>query len=419
MAGRQQPIHYDVLIVGAGHGGAQTAIALRQAKFEGSIAIIGDEPDPPYERPPLSKDYLSRDKGFDRILIRPLAFWADKGVTLRLGERVIAVDANAHRVEIASGDRIDYGRLVWATGGRARRLSCAGGDLRNVHSVRSRADVDRIMADLPAVERVVVIGGGYIGLETAAILTKLGKHVTVLEAQQRVLARVSGEPLSRFYEAEHRAHGVDVRLGVTVDSIEGDDGIARGVRLANHTVLPADMVIVGVGIIPSVEPLLAAGAEAADGVLVDSSCRTSLHDIYAIGDCAAHANSFANGSVIRLESVQNANDMANVVARVITGTPQSYCATPWFWSNQYDLRLQTVGISSGYDQAVVRGDLVNRSFSIIYYRHGQVIALDCVNSTKDYVGGRKIVESSAIIAPEAMCDTSLSLKEIMEAHGEH
>ncbi|MCW6536848.1 NAD(P)/FAD-dependent oxidoreductase [Sphingomonas lycopersici] len=407
--------HYDVLIVGGGHGGAQAAVALRQRKFAGTIAIVGDEPELPYERPPLSKDYLSREKEFERILIRPAAFWADKEVAMLLGRRVVSVEAAAHRVTTDDGATIDYGKLIWATGGSPRRLTCDGHDLTGVHAVRTRADVDRLMGELEATRRVVVIGGGYIGLEAAAVLAKLGKQVTVLEALPRVLARVAGEPLSRFYEAEHRAHGVEVRLGAMVAGLEERDGAVSGVRLGDGEILPCEMVIVGIGIVPAVEPLIAAGAAGGNGVDVDAHCRTSLADIYAIGDCAAHESGFAGGARIRLESVQNANDQAMTVAKSITGEPQAYDAVPWFWSNQYDLRLQTVGLSTGHDEVVVRGDIAARSFSVIYLKAGRVIALDCVNATKDYVQGRALVVGGAAIAPERLADASVPLKEISAA----
>jgi 3-phenylpropionate/trans-cinnamate dioxygenase ferredoxin reductase subunit len=403
---------YDILIVGAGHAGAQAAIALRQNKFEGTIAIVGDEPELPYERPPLSKDYLAGEKPFERILIRPAAFWPERGVDMLLGRHVVSVDPAAHRVTTADGATIGYGRLIWATGGSPRSLVCAGHDLAGVHAVRTRADVDRLMGELASTTRVVVIGGGYIGLEAAAVLTKLGKHVTVLEAMDRVLARVAGEPLSRFYEAEHRAHGVDVRLGVKVDCIAETNGRATGVRLADGEILPCEMVIVGIGIVPAVEPLLAAGADGGNGVAVDALCRTSLPDIFAIGDCALHANAFADGAEIRLESVQNANDMANALAKTLTGNPTDYHAVPWFWSNQYDLRLQTVGLSIGYDAVVTRGDPATRSFSLIYLKHGRVIALDCVNMVRDYVQGRALVVEGKSPDPAKLADTNVALKEL-------
>nr|MDQ2879579.1 FAD-dependent oxidoreductase [Pseudomonadota bacterium] len=367
---------YDILIVGAGHGGAQAAIALRQHRFGGTIGIIGDEPEPPYERPPLSKEYLAGEKPFERILIRPAAFWGEREIDLLLGQRVERVDPAAHRVTTADGATIGYGQMIWATGGAPRRLTCAGHHLAGVHAVRTRADVDRMSHELHDTAHVVVIGGGYIGLEAAAVFTKLGKRVTVIEALPRVLARVAGEALSRFYEAEHRAHGVDIRLDTAVACIEERGGRASGVRLSNGDIIACDLVVVGIGIVPAVEPLLAAGAEGGNGVDIDAFGRTSLRDIFAIGDCAAHENAFADGARIRLESVQNATDLATTVARTILGDPAPYRAVPWFWSNQYDLRLQTVGLSIGYDDTVVRGDPATRSFSVVYLRGGKVIALD-------------------------------------------
>jgi 3-phenylpropionate/trans-cinnamate dioxygenase ferredoxin reductase subunit len=406
--------HFDVLIVGGGHGGAQAAIALRTQGFAGSIAILGREDEPPYERPPLSKEYLAQEKPFERLYLRPREYWADKAVELLLGREVTAVDPAARQVTCADGSALGYGELVWATGGDPRRLTCPGAELAGVHYVRTRADVDALMAELPQVTRAVVIGGGYIGLEAAAVLTKLGKAVTLIEALPRVLARVAGEDLSRFYEAEHRAHGVDLRTGCGVEALLGE-GRVSGVRLADGTEVPGDVVIVGIGIIPCVEPLLAAGAGGGNGVLVDDRCRTSLPHVFAIGDCAAHANHFAEGAVIRLESVQNANDQATVVAKVITGQDASYGATPWFWSNQYDLKLQTVGLSTGHDATVLRGDPATRSFSVVYLKQGKVIALDSVNCAKDYAQGRKLVEQALAADPAKLADPAVPLKDLIPA----
>lgn len=404
-------MHFDVVIVGAGHGGAQATIMLRQQKFEGTIAMIGEEPEIPYERPPLSKEYFGGEKPFERILIRPAKFWEEREVTMLLGRRVAAIDPEAHSVTTADGETIRYGKLIWATGGAPRMLPIPGGSLPGVQGVRTRADADAMKAASEKAGQIVVIGGGYIGLEAAAVLSKFGKRVVLLEALPRVLARVAGEPLSRFYEAEHRAHGVDVRLNVQVEAIEGE-ARATGVRLAGGEVIPADLVIVGIGIIPAVEPLLAAGATGGNGVAVDEYCRTSLPDIFAIGDCAAHANQFADGATIRLESVQNANDMANTAAKAICGDLQPYSAVPWFWSNQYDLKLQTVGLSTGYEDIVVRGDPAERSFSLIYLKQGRVIALDCVNAVKDYVQGRALVTGRVVADKSALADPAQPLKEL-------
>ncbi|HZG34083.1 MAG TPA: FAD-dependent oxidoreductase [Sphingopyxis sp.] len=407
-------MQFDVVIVGAGHGGAQVAVSLRTQKFEGSIAIIGDEPELPYERPPLSKEYFAGEKEFERIQIRPAKYWDERAVTMLLGKRVVSVDPAAHTVTTDAGETIGYGKLVWATGGSPRMLPIPGGNLPGVQGVRTRADADAMKAASENAAQVVVIGGGYIGLEAAAVLRKAGKPVVLLEALDRVLARVAGEDLSRFYEKEHRDHGVDLRLGVQVEAIEGETR-ATGVRLASGEVIPADLVIVGIGIVPAVEPLIAAGAAGGNGVLVDHHCKTNLPDVYAIGDCAAHANDFAEGAVIRLESVQNANDQANVVAKGICGDEARYHAIPWFWSNQYDLKLQTAGLSSGHDQTVLRGDPAARSFSIVYLRAGKVIALDCVNATKDYVQGRLLVTAGLQATPEQLADAETPLKALLPA----
>jgi 3-phenylpropionate/trans-cinnamate dioxygenase ferredoxin reductase subunit len=404
---------HDVIIVGSGHGGAQAAIALRQHGFEGSILMLGRDSNPPYERPPLSKEYLAREKPFERILIRPEQFWAERDIALMPGAIVSAIDPAAHALTLASGESLTYGRLIWAAGGDPRWLSCPGAELRGVHCVRDRHDADAIMAGLDAGARtVVVVGGGYIGLEAAAVLVKLGCKVTLLELQPRLLSRVAGEELAAFNAAEHRAHGVDIRLETGVESIEGEDRVT-GVKLSSGEVLPADMVVVGIGIVPAVGPLVLAGAAGANGVDIDEYCRTSLDDIYAIGDCAAHANPHAQGAVIRIESVQNATDMATVAAKAICGDPQPYRAMPWFWSNQYDLRLQTVGLSLDHDAAILRGDPGTRSFSVVYLRGGKVIALDCVNATKDYVQGRKLIEAAIAVTPEQVADAQVPLKDLL------
>lgn len=401
----------DVLIVGAGHAGAACAIALRQLKFAGRIRVIGSEPELPYERPPLSKEYLGGEKPFHRILIRPEAFWDEREIDFSLNTTVSSVDSTRHTVTTECGKTFAYKQLVWAAGGAPRPLDCDGRALGGVHSVRSRADVDRMMSELPNVSSVVVIGGGYIGLEAAAVLTKLKKNVILLEALDRVLARVAGEPLSRFFEATHRAHGVDVRLGVGVDCILGQDRVV-GVRLVDGEVLQADMVIVGIGIIPAVNALIAAGAEGGNGVMVDNHCRTTLPDIFAIGDCALHANRFADSAAIRLESVQNANDQATIAAKAIIGEPSDYDAVPWFWSNQYDIKLQTVGLSAGFDLTVLRGEPGRGSFTVAYIKENRIIALDCVNAVKDYVQGRRFILSGERVDLDRLSDESIPIREL-------
>jgi len=410
------PGHADVVIVGTGHGGAQAAIALRQHGHEGSILMIGRDNAPPYERPPLSKEYLAGDKGFERIMIRPEKFWAEKNIGLKLGAAVTGLDPQAHRLTLSDGSSVTYRKLIWPGGGDPRRLPVPGAVLPGVFYVRDKADADAMMAALAGgARRAVVIGGGYIGLEAAAVLRKLGCEVVLVEMLPRLLARVAGEELSDFYAAEHRRQGVDVRLNTGVHAVLGEAaGQVTGVKLDNGEEVACDMVIVGIGVVPAVAPLIAAGAAGSNGVDVDFCCRTTLDDVYAIGDCAAHANAFADNAVIRLESVQNAHDMANTVARAIMGEKEPYHALPWFWSNQYDLKLQTAGLSIGFDQTVLRGDPATRKFTVVYLKNGHPIAFDCVGTMKDYVQGRKLLESGCgKIDPALLADPEVALKDLM------
>jgi 3-phenylpropionate/trans-cinnamate dioxygenase ferredoxin reductase subunit len=397
---------FDVLVVGGGQGGAQIASTLRQQQYAGTIAIVSDEADAPYERPALSKEYLAGEKTFEKMLLRPISAWEGTKIELRLGKRVTEIDSRAHVAKLEDGTPIGYGTLVWSAGGAPRKLSCTGHDWGGVHAIRSRADVDRLKNELETKSTIVVIGGGYIGLEAAAVLSKLGKRVTIVEAQDRVLSRVAGAELSRFYEDEHRKHGVDLRFHAKVDAID-----ATGVHLEGGDHLPAEIVIVGIGITPTIEPLRAAGAttdaKECDGVLVDLQCRTSLPDVFAIGDCAAHPNVHAGGRTIRLESIQNANDQAAIVAKTICGKSERYEALPTFWSNQWDLKLQTIGLAHGHDATIIRGNLSDRKFSIVYLFQGRVIALDCVNAMKDYVQARALIASGRTFDANALRDKEL------------
>jgi 3-phenylpropionate/trans-cinnamate dioxygenase ferredoxin reductase subunit len=407
---------FDCIVVGAGHAGAQTAISLRQQGYHGSIAVIGEEPELPYERPALSKDYLGGARTFERLLLRPPGFWAESAIAMLPGRCVTTIDPIHHAVTCADGTSFRYGSLVWAAGGKPRSLSCPGSDLAGVYKIKSRADVDAIAAALPRARNICIVGGGYIGLEAAAVLVKSGKSVTLLEAMGRVLARVAGEALSSFYEREHRAHGVDLRLDAKVRELRDEKGRVTSVVLDDGEVVPADVVIVGIGIVPSVDPLSAAGARCEDGVDVDELCRTSLPNIYAVGDCARHANAFAAGGAhIRLESVQNASAQAICAAKALAGKPEPYRAVPWFWSDQYDLRLQTAGLAAGYDQVIVRGDPETRKFSVIYLRNGHFQAIDCVNNAKDFVAGKTLVATHAVISADRLADPETPLKSLVPA----
>jgi|SRR5579859_1722148 len=401
----------DVLVVGAGQAGVQVVSALRSGDFAGSIGLVTDQTSAPYELPPLSKDYLKGERPFRRMMLRSPAFWTQHDIALRRGKAVTSIDPDAHCVGLTDGTSIGYGRLVWAAGGYPRNLTCSGADLLGVHPVRTRRDVLSLRRDFERAAHVAVIGGGYIGLEVAAAANQAGKSVVIIEALGRVLSRVAGETLSRFYEAEHRARGVEIRTGARVSHLVGEEGRVRGVALGDGHVVKADVVVVGIGIDPAVGPLLAAGAKGGNGVEVDEFCRTSLPDIFAAGDVAAHVNRFAGDRVVRLESVQNANDQANVVARTILGDPKPYEATPWFWSNQYDLKLQTVGLSTDHDEAIIRGDPLSRSFSIAYFKNDRIVAFDCVNAMRDYAQGRGLLLRRGLDRSR-LADPGIPLKEL-------
>lgn len=402
---------FDVLIVGSGHGGVQTAAALRQLDFAGSVGIVTAETDPPYERPPLSKDYLAGEKPFEQILFHQPQFWEDKRITLIGGQEIRMVDAEHHRIA-SDSEEFGFGSLVWAAGGQPRRLTCDGSDLEGLHTIRSRQDVDRLRAELLCANQIVVIGGGYIGLEAAAVLAAAGKQVTIMEALDRPLSRVAAAPISDFFVREHQRHGVKFLLDTVVSCIEGVSGRVARVLLRDGSAIAADCVIVGIGIEPAVDPLIAAGAEGSNGVLVDEHCRTSLTNIFAVGDCALHRNSFGPEEPVRIESVQNATDQAMTVARFIAGQSQPYHATPWFWSHQYEVKLQTVGLNAGYDDFLVRGDASSERFSVLYFRQGALVALDCVNMVKDYVQGRKLIEAKSSYDRSALQDASVPLKSL-------
>jgi len=395
----------DIMIVGAGQAGAQAAISLRQEGFTGTITMVGEESDLPYERPPLSKDYLAGERTADRLLLRPPAFWGERHVKILTETRISHVDRGIATAE--DGRLFHYGKLIWAAGGHARRLSCPGADLGGIHCIRTRQDDDNLRADLLTATRVAIIGGGYVGLEAAAVLSKAGKSVTVIEAQPRLLARVTAPPVSAFYLQQHRAHGVEVLLSAQVAALEGD-GRVSAVVLADGRRIPCDIAVVGVGLEASIAPLGLEGT----GVEVDGHCRTALPDIYAIGDCASHMSRYADGARIRLESVQNAVDMAKAAAaHIVHGdSARPYDACPWFWSNQYDLRLQTVGLSIGHDETVVRGDPASGGWSLVYLRAGAVVALDCINAARDFVQGKALVERGARIAPALLADAANPLK---------
>jgi 3-phenylpropionate/trans-cinnamate dioxygenase ferredoxin reductase subunit len=405
--------HYDVVVVGAGHAGTQLVFALTAGGYTGSIALIGDEVTTPYERPPLTKGYLADDSHSEELAFRDESWWAGSSVERHLGTSVIAVDAEGHTVTTEDGGTIGYGTLVWAAGGEARRIPVPGGDLDGVHVLRKLSDAQHVKDRIRSTRNAVVIGGGYIGLETAASLRKLGVRVTVVEALERLLLRVTGDHVAGYIKARHEREGVQFVLGAGVSEILGANGHVSGVRLSSGQELAADLVIVGIGLVPNVSQLTDAGAEVGNGILVDELCRTTLPDVFAIGDCASFESEWVPGDRLRLESVQNANDQAKAVAQTILGDPKPYTALPWFWSHQYDDRLQTAGVLTGYDSAILRGDPESGKFSVIYLRGDVVAAVDALNNIKDYAQSKALIGKSVTPGDPRLGDPAVPLKEFV------
>jgi 3-phenylpropionate/trans-cinnamate dioxygenase ferredoxin reductase subunit len=377
----------DVVIIGAGQAAAQLALSLRQEGFSGSICMIGDEPYLPYQRPPLSKKFLHECGSPESLFLRPASFWHDHEVRLVLGTAAVAVDLKQRRVSLSDGSEIDYRTLVFATGARARAFPLRGSDLPDVLSLRKIEDVRELRPALDKARRIAVIGGGYIGLEVAAGMRAEGREVMVLEAQSRVMARVTGEQVSAFFERTHRERGVDIRLGVQVLAIEENtNGLT--VRVSAGEDARADIVLVATGARANDELASSAGLACDDGILVNELAATSAPDVYAIGDCARFP-SRRYGRRLRLECVQNAIDHAKAVAAAIRGAREPYDPVPWFWSDQYGLKFQIAGVMDGYDTAEVIGDPVSGRFSVDYRRAGRLIAVDAVNNARAYMMGRR------------------------------
>ncbi len=397
-----------VVIVGAGQAAVQAAASLRAEGFEGEIAILGDEPYPPYQRPPLSKAYLAGDFARERLFLKPESFYAEAKCTLRVSTRVEAIDRNAKRVRIAGGEWLPYDKLLLATGTRVRKLAGPGAELKGVHYLRGIEDVDALRPVLREGLRLAIAGGGYIGLEVAAIARKHGLDVTVIEAADRLMARAVSPVLSQFYEAEHRAHGVKLILSASVQSFEGAGAIAA-VNTSKGKI-PADAVLVGVGAMPNMELALEAGLSCGNGIVVDESARTSDPDIFAAGDCTDHPGFY--GERLRLESVQNAIDQAKFAALAMLGRPARYCEVPWFWSDQYDLKMQIAGLMKPSDTAILRGNPSARKFAVFHLRDGAVAAVEAVNSAPEYIIGRKLAGMRAQVAPERLADTNVPVKSL-------
>lgn len=377
------------LIIGASHAGAQLAASLRQDGWSGEIVLIGEEPTVPYQRPPLSKAYLAGKTTLDEITIRSSDFYSKQRIQL-LNAHVEAIDRSAGHIVMSTGDTLTYDKLALCTGARPRQLRVPGADLPGVHYLRTAADVEKIRTSATPGRRVVIVGGGYIGLETAASLRALDLEVTVLEATTRVLERVTAPDVSTFFERIHREEGIDIRTGAKVAALVGDDCV-REVTLSTGESIPADLVIVGIGVEPRTELAEAAGLVVDNGIVIDDHARTEDPDIVAAGDCTSH-DIARYGCRIRMESVSSAGEQAKVAASTVCGKSRKIEALPWFWSDQYDLKLQIAGLNTGYDEVVLSGDPTrDRDFSCFYLRDGELLAADCINRPRDFMLSKRAI----------------------------
>ena len=400
-----------ILIIGAGQAGSQAVSTLRSEGYKGRILLVGDEPYFPYQRPPLSKKYLAAEIGNDRLLIRPETYYQQQNVEVRLSVSATRIDRAKKTVTFSDHSEERYDKLLIATGARVRKLTLPHADLQDVLYLRTIADVDLIQPFIKPGKKVVLVGGGYIGLEVAAVAVKRGATVTVVEMAERLMARTTSEPVASFFEAEHRKAGVQLRLGAMCQGFEERAGRLVRVRLADGSAVEADVAIVGVGVEPAISLAKDAGVVCENGIRVDEFGRTSDPDIYAAGDCTNHPNPFVGG-MIRLESVQNAIDQAKHAALAMIGKPTPYNEVPWFWSDQYDLKLQSAGIAREYDQLVTRGDPESRNFAVFYLKDHRMLAVDAVNAVPEYMFGRKLIAGRKTVTAERLENKSISMKEI-------
>jgi 3-phenylpropionate/trans-cinnamate dioxygenase ferredoxin reductase component len=398
-----------ILIIGGGQAGAQAIDTLRREGFSGRLVLVGDELELPYQRPPLSKKYLSGEMAADRLLFRHRSFYDEHRVELKLGRRAVRLDAAARQVELGDGEKLTYDRLLLCLGAESRRLTCPGATLQGVHYLRGLADVPPIQAGFKPQARVVIIGGGYIGLETAATCRKMGCEVTVLEMADRIMNRVVAPSVSHYFAQEHRTNGVNLICDMRVVRLEGAARVER-VVCADGSSHAADLVIVGVGAVATTELASEAGLACDNGVVVDEYCRTSDPSIYAAGDCTNHPSP-RFGRRVRLESVDNAFEQAKTAALNLLDRPVAHDRVPWFWSDQFDNKLLIVGLSQDYDRQVLRGDPASRSFSVCYLKGRELLALEAINHSKDYMAARKLIAERALLNPEKLADSGLALKE--------
>lgn len=399
----------SVVIVGAGEAGGQTAISLRQGGYKNPITIIGDEPYIPYERPALSKQFLAGDLEQERLYLRAAEFYTERNISIKLNERVTAI-TSGHSVTLSDGSSIAAQSIVLATGGRVRPMPVDGADLQGIHYLRTIDDVLGFRDALGPDVNLAIVGGGYIGLEVAAVATKLGCNVTVLEMGDRVLNRVVAPVVSEFYTRVHREEGVDIRTSVTVSGFEGKTQI-ENVLCSDGSKLKADVVIIGIGIIPNIELAESADLKIDNGIVVDAFARTSVDNVYAVGDCTNHPNDLL-GRRLRLESVQNALSQGKTAANTILGKEAPYAEVPWFWSDQYDIKLQMTGINDPDDQVVVRGDSGTRSFSVCYLRDGILVAVNALNRPKDFLQAKKSIAAKITPDISRLTDTETPIKNL-------
>ncbi|MEM9937565.1 MAG: FAD-dependent oxidoreductase [Pseudomonadota bacterium] len=403
----------NIVIIGGGQAAAQACASLRQFGCDGKITLVGDEAALPYQRPPLSKAYMKGDMAEERLYFKPEAWFADNAVDLVLSTCVEAIDRSAREVRLEHGGHLPYDALILATGSRPRALPVPGADLQNVFDLRSLSDVERIRPQMVGGRKMVIVGAGYIGLEAAAVARQLDLDVTVLEMADRVLARVTSPVMSDFYEAEHAAQGVKIRTNARLKQLTGDTKVQTA-ELADGTHLPADIVLVGIGIIPNDELAKEAGLACPNGIMTDRDARTSDPRIFAAGDCAARPL-VHYGREGRLESVHNAIEQGKLAAAAIMNKPRPMEDCPWFWSDQYDLKLQIAGLSQDYDEIVVRGDPKARKFAAFYLRNGKLISVDAINSAPEFLASKRLIMAGASLAPDTLRDTSLTMKEIAAA----
>lgn len=399
-----------IVIIGAGQGAGQAAASLRQEGYEGEVIVLGEEAFPPYQRPPLSKQYLSGELPLEKVYVRAEKFYTDKNIDLRTNTRVESIDPAAHSVTTASGDTIAYDKLMIATGSRPRILNIEGSDLDGIHYLRTIADVDKIRESMAEANNIVIVGGGYIGLEVASVAVTAGKTVSVLEMESRILQRVTTPEMSAYYQQLHEGRGLNILTQTTVSGFKGDNGKITTVMCGDKEI-PADLVIVGIGIIPNIELAVDAGLTCENGIVVDDHCQTSDPDIYAIGDCSNHPNPLLKRR-LRLESVPNAMEQARVAVSNMLGGDKIYSSVPWFWSDQYELKLQMVGFSSDGDVQVLRGDQATNEFAVFYMKDGKVVAVDAVNAPREFMVAKQLYGHE--VDPFVLADPDTDLKTLIK-----